>query len=111
VGEDEVERREVGQVGGERRGRGGAERGEEAQLGVDEAEEGAERGMAWQVRRSGKMVLQRDAPRPRPRQLQLGVGGAPLPCIHFRCDPVSAVVGETNYGSEWAGLHVARKVG
>ena len=76
---------------------------------VDEAEEGAERGMAWQVRRRGEVVLQRDAPRP--RQLQLGVGGAHLPCIHFRCDPVSAVVGERNYGSECAGLHAARQAG
>jgi hypothetical protein len=42
----------VGQVGGQRRAprRDGVERGEEAKLRGDEAEEGAEGGMARQVR-------------------------------------------------------------
>jgi hypothetical protein len=52
VGEEEVERGEVGRVGGERRRGVRAGRGEEPQLSGDEAEQGVERGL-------------RAAPRPR----------------------------------------------
>lgn len=69
-----MERPEVWQVGGE--WPGGVRvvtRGEEAQLGGDEAEEGAECGVARKGRRRGEAVVKRAALRP--RELQLGVAG------------------------------------